>query len=87
MFDSANTTMVTTWLRTVPSAAVTRTVKVLLPATKPVRPVMAMLASLSAAVATAATEVVPLSTETVEPLVTAVPFKVKVARLVLFDRA
>ena len=64
-FERAETVTVTVRLATVPSAAVTVMVTVLLPVTRPVRPAMVTPAAESAAVATTATEVVPAATITV----------------------
>ena len=64
-----------------PLAAVTRTRKVLFPATRPVRPVMATAAPASLATAETLTAVVPAAMLMVLPFATSLLLILKVARL------
>ena len=73
------TTIVTVYLAVAPFAAVTSTVKVLLPVFRPVEPVTSATASGSVGSAITVTSVVPLATVTVAPSVTSSPFTAKTA--------
>ena len=83
----AATTKVTVKVREAPDSAVTTTVKVFDPVTRPARPETTAEAFASVAVATTETELVPLANETVEPAVTTAPLTVNTAKLVSVERA
>ena len=70
-------------MRTVPSAAVTRTVTVLLPVTRLVVPKISTIASTSEAVAATVMRAVPCGRLMVEPATTPSPLAVNTLRLVL----
>jgi len=82
-FDS--TRSVTVLTATVPSSAVTVTVSVLLPVTKPVAPVITRDAEADNGVATTVTSVVPLLRSTVDPSSTAPLFTVNIDSVVILD--
>ena len=72
---------VTVWvLVATPFSAVTTTVKVFVPVTSPVAPVITALAFVSVGSATTVTEVTPFASSTVAPLTTSVPLTEKTPR-------
>ena len=73
-------------MATAPDSAVTVTVKVLLPVTKPARPATSTTERTSLATAATVTEVVPLATVTTSPLATVEPLTVNVANELSVER-